>query len=86
MQTATAAAALTKKKKNLTMGGSGSFGDRGSIPGLAQWVKGSDIDIATAVVVQLHFGFSPWPRNFHMPRVQPFKKRKTQNVQALGRV
>ena len=27
---------------------------------------------------QLQCGFDPWPRNFHMPQVQPFTKKKRE--------
>ena len=42
---------------------------------MAQWVK----DLALLQLwhkLQLWFRFSPWPRNFHMPWVQPLKKKK----------
>ena len=29
---------------------------------------------------QLRLRFNPWPRNFHMPWVQPLKKKKKQNT------
>ena len=37
---------------------------------MAQWIK----DLA---LLQLWLGFSPWPRNFHMPWVWPKKKKKS---------
>ena len=30
------------------------------------------------VLLQLWLGFSPWPGNFHMPWVQPLKKKKVE--------
>ena len=44
----------------------------GSIPSLVQWVK-------DPVLPQLWLGFSPWPRNFHMPRVQTIKTKQNKN-------
>ena len=59
------------------------FGGTGLIPGLAQWVK-------VLVLPQLchrsklWLGFNPWPGNFHMPQVQP--KRKKERAFFGGRV
>ena len=46
-----------------------------SIPGPAQWVK----DLTLLQLwhrSQLQFVFCPWPRNSHMPWVQPEKKKE----------
>jgi hypothetical protein len=43
------------------------------IPGLVQWVKGSGL--LQGMGLQLWLEFSPWPGNFHMPSMQPFKKK-----------
>ena len=37
--------------------------DEGSIPGWAQWVKGSGIALCDAVMLQLRFRSDPWPGN-----------------------
>ena len=64
----------------------------GSIPGLVQWVKDPALLPAVAriwhgcvsgVGWQLRFLFSPWPRNFPMPRGSP-KKKKNKNKDAEG--
>lgn len=47
----------------------GLSGGSGSFPGPVQWVK----DLALPQLwcrLQLWLGFSPWPRNVHMPQVQ----------------
>jgi len=44
------------------------------IPSLAQWFK----DLALLQLwrkLHLRLGFDPWPENFHMPWVQPKKKK-----------
>ena len=55
--------------------GLGHFGDTGSIPSLVQGAKGFGIAAAVAYScsLQLQLGFSPWPRNFHMPQVGTLK-------------
>ena len=35
--------------------------------------------------LQLQLGFSPWPRNFNMPWVQPRKKKRVDNKTARRR-
>ena len=60
--------------------------DLGSIPGLTQWVKDlvllqAKVWVADGAQIwrchgcgvdqQQQLRFSPWPGNFHMPRVQP---------------
>ena len=50
----------------------------GSIPGQAQCIK----NLALPQLwhrSQMQFGFNPWSGNFHMPRVQPKKGKKTKN-------
>lgn len=32
---------------------------------------------------QLQLGFHPWPRNFHMPRVQPSRKKKKKEKEPV---
>ena len=34
-------------------------------------------------LLHLWLGFSPWPRNFHMPQVQPFKKERKGRYHVL---
>ena len=39
------------------------------VPSLAQYSG-----LKEPVLLQVWLRFNPWPRNFHMPWVQPFKK------------
>ena len=41
---------------------------KNGVPTVVQWVKD--------LVLPLRLGLDPWPRNFHMPRVQPKKKKR----------
>ena len=43
----------------------------GSIPGLAQWVKGSSLAMSGGAGQQLQLRFDPWPGNLHMPWIWP---------------
>ena len=54
---------------------------------MAQWVKNLTAGawvpslaqcngLKGLALLQLQLRFNPWPKNFHMPRVQPFKKKK----------
>ena len=49
-----------------------SLGGRGSIPGLAQWVK----DPIQWYGSQLWLRFDPWLGNFHTPQIWPNKQIK----------
>ena len=46
----------------------------GSIPGLVQWVKDPVLPHPWHRL-QLELRLNPWPRNFHMPLVQPLGKK-----------
>ena len=39
---------------------------------MAQWVKDSVLSLLWLGLLLWH-GFDPWPRNFHVPQVQPKK-------------
>ena len=45
--------------------------DAGSIPGLAQWVRGSGIAVSCGIGQQLQLQFDPCPGNLHTLWVQP---------------
>ena len=34
--------------------------------------------------LQLWFGFDPWPRNYHMPRVRQKKKKKKKKKELVN--
>ena len=51
-----------KKKKESDCSSLGHCRALGSIPGLAQWVKG-------LVLLYLRLRFDPWPRSFHMNKI-----------------
>ena len=42
------------------------------------WVRApaQDSGLKDQAMLQLQLGFNPWPKNFHMPWVQPFKKER----------
>ena len=40
------------------------------------WSPAQHLEIKDLVLLQLWFWFYAWPRNFHMPRVWPLKKKK----------
>ena len=46
-------------------------------PWPAQWVKDPSLLLQLWHRLQLQLGFSPWPRNFHMPQVSKKKKKKS---------
>ena len=45
--------------------------------GPEQWVKGSVLSHLRRRL-QLRLRSSPWPRNFHVPRMQPLKNKKLE--------
>ena len=40
---------------------------------MAQWVK-------DLTLLQIQLRFDPWPRNFHVPLVQPKKEKTNKNI------
>ena len=58
--------------------------DVGLIPGFAQWVKSLVLMVSRCGSnqvlprhrPQLQFWLDPWPGNFHIPKMQPLKKKK----------
>ena len=53
-------------------------GGPGSICGRVQWVRDLEL-LQVWYRLQLCLRFAPWPRNFHMPWVQPKKKNKSRS-------
>ena len=51
----------------------------GSMPGLEQGIKGSNVATAAAQVAAVA-QINPWPMNFHMPWVWPLKKNVQQKL------
>ena len=54
-------------------------GIAGSIPRPAQWVKDPVLPQLWQRS-QMQLRFDPWPRNFHIPQVQPKKKKKNPTM------
>ena len=55
------------------------------VPTVVQWVKDLVL-LQLWLRLQLQLGFDPWPRNFHMPLVQPRKRKKKSYDQWLAGV